>query len=48
MCTRWPMTFDAADVAMVVNDQTDPRATALREFLFRGAAELPPHAEVRW
>ena len=46
LSARWPMTFDAADVALFVNDQTDPRGTALREFLIGGAAKLPPHAEV--
>ena len=40
LSARWPMTFDAADVALFVNDQTDPRGTALREFLYPGA---PPN-----
>ena len=33
----WRMTFDAAEVARLVNDQANQHGTALREFLYPGA-----------
>jgi hypothetical protein len=37
MAAQWPMTFDAAEVARLVNDQANQHGTALREFLYPGA-----------
>jgi hypothetical protein len=34
---QWPTTFDASEVARLINDQTDQRGTELREFLYPGA-----------
>ena len=38
MAAQWPMTFDAAEVARLVNDQANQHGAALREFLYPGAA----------
>jgi hypothetical protein len=37
---RWPTTFSANDIALLVNDQSDPQGRAVREFLYPGA---PPN-----
>ena len=40
MAEQWSMTFNAGDLALLINDQSNPRGAALREFLFPGA---PPN-----
>ena len=48
MAAQWPMMFSAAEVARLVNDQTDQRGSALREFLYPGAPTFyARHAKVR-
>jgi hypothetical protein len=37
MAAVWPVTFEASEVARLVNDQGDQRGAALREFLYSGA-----------
>ena len=37
MVQQWPTTFDASQVARLVNDQTEQHGAALREFLYPGA-----------
>jgi hypothetical protein len=38
MAKQWPVTFDAAEAATLVNDQANQQGAALREFLYPGAA----------
>ena len=37
MAYQWPVTFDASDVAKLINDQSDQQGATLREFLYPGA-----------
>jgi hypothetical protein len=37
MAREWPMEFKAADVAALINDQTNATGKALRDFLLPGA-----------
>jgi hypothetical protein len=37
MAYKWPVTFDASDVAKLINDQSDQQGATLREFLYPGA-----------
>jgi hypothetical protein len=39
MAKQWPIQFKAADVAALVNDRSNPRGTALRDFLFPDAPQ---------
>jgi hypothetical protein len=39
MAKQWPIQFKAADVATLVNDRSNPRGTALRDFLFPDAPQ---------
>jgi hypothetical protein len=34
MAAQWPTTFHAGDLALLINDQNNPRGAVLREFLF--------------
>jgi hypothetical protein len=36
MTKQWPMAFDAAEVARLVNDQANQHGAAMREFLYPG------------
>jgi hypothetical protein len=39
LAQQWPMQFKASDVATLVNDRSNPRGTALRDFLFPDAPQ---------